>query len=270
MDRKTEIEAIKNYPSHYNAIQKQTLEGRLSDIEISDEKMISITKESSKKAAKEAGKELLNSIPGISTVSNAAFIFMDWNKKVDSDLEDVKQQMLIESYLNKSDDHEKAIEELKDAISDYYGNALINKVFRMLGDYPPDGDLFKHLRSALRKICITKDFERMFDSHKFNLSLIEKMSPQALTILADSKKWPDFNISYSGMSVDGKITDQFQQPFSQRYSQLKGIQNPKKIARITFIVSELAKEGLVECYIVQGGYRLMLSDLGKELYEYLA
>lgn len=270
MDRLTELEGIKENYGLYSSVQKRSLKDRLANIEVSDEELIRITKESSKAARKEVRKELINSIPHISAVTKAAYIFVDWNKQIDADLEEVKRCMLIESYLNKSDDHSKAIEELQNAISDYYGNALINKIFRMLSDYPPDGDLFEHLRTALNQICRRKKFKRMFDKHKFNLALIEKMTPQALTILADAQNWPIFNLKLQSGFFNGKVTDNFQRPFALMYAKEKDIKNQEKVNRISYIVSELTKEGFVECLALQGGgYALKLTRLGQELHEYL-
>ncbi|EAC5449805.1 hypothetical protein B4Y20_17125, partial [Listeria monocytogenes] len=115
-----EIEAIKNFSNHYIEVENKSLENRLSEINLENKKQIESIKESSKDVLKEVGKSLVNSVPGISLVSKAAFVFMDWNKKVDNDLEDVKKVMLIESYLNKTDNHEKAIENLREAMTDLH------------------------------------------------------------------------------------------------------------------------------------------------------
>ncbi len=272
MERHTEIEAIKNFSNHYIQVENKSLENRLSEINVENKKQIESIKESSKDVLKEVGKSLVNSVPGISLVSKAAFVFMDWNKKVDDDLEDVKKVMLIESYLNKTDNHEKAIENLREAMTDLHGNTLVNKIFRMLSDYPPDGDWFKHLQTALRNICDSKKFEKLFDIHKFNLGLIEKMSPQALSILADAKNWPKFHFEYIGMSVGGKITDQFQRPFSKVYANnKKNIADPLVIERIVHIINDLQNNGFIECYGQQGSqFKLELTGMGNSLYEYLS
>jgi len=270
MEREIELEAIKDYPDHYFEVQGRTLESRLSDIEVGEEKEIETIVTSSKEAAKEVRRELVNSIPGVSLVSKAAFVFTDWNKKLDANLEDVKKQLLLEAYFNKSDSHEKAIENLKEAMTDVYGNALINKIFRMLSDYPPDGDWFTHLRMTLEKICEAKNFEKLFDIHKFNLGLIEKMSPQALSIITDANNWPEFQFSFSGMSIDGKVTDQFQFPFAETYARKRGIEEPIKIERIVHIINDLQNGGFIECYSCQGQYfKLRLTNMGKSLFEYL-
>ena len=270
MKREIELEAIKNYPDHYFEVQGRTLESRLSDVEIGSEKEIETIKTSSKEAVKEVGRGMINSMPVLSSLSKAAFVFMDWNKKLDANLEDVKKQMLLEDYFNKSDNHEKAIENLKEAMTDVYGNALINKIFRMLSDYPPDGDWFTHLRMTLEKICEAKNFEKLFDIHKFNLGLIEKMSPQALSIITDANNWPEFQFNFSGMSIGGKVTDQFQFPFAETYARKKGIEEPIKVERIVHIINDLQNGGFIECYSRQGQhYKLRLTNMGRSLFEYL-
>lgn len=72
MNRETELEAIKNYLDHYFEVQGKTLESRLSDVEIGSEKEIETIKTSSKEAVKEVGREMINSIPVVSSLSKAA------------------------------------------------------------------------------------------------------------------------------------------------------------------------------------------------------
>ncbi|MFT8406807.1 hypothetical protein, partial [Liquorilactobacillus nagelii] len=162
MERKNEIEFIQNKPEEYIKVNERTLEDRLSKVQLTLKQEREITNVSSKEAVKDVGKKIASKIPIASYISDAAFTFMDWNKKIDEDFEDAKRKMLIEEYLNKTDSQEKAIQNLKETITNVYGNTLVNKIFRILSDYPPDGDLLVHLKSALNKICESKHFEELF------------------------------------------------------------------------------------------------------------
>ncbi|MFT8836874.1 hypothetical protein [Liquorilactobacillus satsumensis] len=220
MERKNEIDFIQNKPEEYIKVNGRTLEDRLSKVQLTLKQEKEITNSSSKEAVKDVGKKIVSKIPIASTIAEAAFVFMDWNKKIDQDLEDAKEKMLIEKYLNKADSQEIAIQNLKEAMTDIYGNTLINKVFKMLSEYPPDGDLLENLRRVLRNICELKNFKKLFSRHKFNLSLIEKLSPQALTVLMDAKNWPAFSMN-ARASFGGRINDNFQKPFMNAYASVK-------------------------------------------------
>lgn len=271
MDRLVELNSIQEYSDHYLQVNEKSLCDRLDELEVDGAKQIQVIKDNSKKSVKEVGKSVVNSVPVAAAISKAAFIFIDWNEKIDKDLEDVKKKMLIESYLNKVDRHEKYIENLKEAMTDFYGNALINKIFRMLSDYPPDAELFKNLQSALEEICESKNFKELFDVHKFNLGLIEKMSPQSLSVLADKSNWPNFSFNFVGMDVGGEIKDQFQMPFAKEYSRVKGINEEEKIERVSYIINELLAAGFIKCYKLNSDiYTLRMTKLGTTLCEYLS
>ena len=96
------------------------------------------------------------------------------------------------------------------------------------------------------------------------------MSPQALSILADAKNWPRFHFEYIGMSVGGKITDQFQIPFAKAYANEKNIEDPLIIERIVHIINDLQNSGFIECYEQQRSqFKLELTGMGHSLFEYL-
>ncbi|MDC7953201.1 hypothetical protein [Liquorilactobacillus mali] len=269
MERKNEIDFIQNKPEDFIKVSGRTLEDRLEDVQLPLKQEKKILNTSSKEAIKDVGKKIVSKIPIASAISDAAFIFMDWNKKIDEDFEDTKKKMLIEEYLNKADSQEKAIQDLKETITNVYGNTLVNKIFRILSDYPPDGDLLVHLKSALNKICESKHFEELFTKHKFNLSLIEKLSPQALTILSDVNNWPDFSMN-TRVSFGGKINENFKEPFVEAYLKEKQINDENKKARFVYIINELSQEGFIECHELKNGQcRIFLTVSGKELFEYL-
>lgn len=151
-----------------------------------------------------------------------------------------------------------------------YGNTLVNKIFQMLDNYPPDGDLMENLVSALKKICESKNFEELFQDHKFYLMTIEKLSPQSITLLADYENWPRFSFQFTGISIGNEIPDQYQKRFIESYFSIKGIIDNVTRQRGVYIIEELRQSGFIKCIAInQREYVLKLTELGKELYNYL-
>lgn len=268
MSREKEIETVLGYPESYLNTQIRGLENRINQVELTDETYKKIVQETSKEQVKGVGKEVAKTFLG---PLSFAVEFIDWNKTVDNDLKEAKKSLLLVDYINKVDSQEKAINDLKETMGDVYGNTLVNKIFQMLDDFPPDGDLMKHLVTSLKKVCESKRYEDLFEVHKFNLNLIESLSPQALTLLADQKNWPSFNFSFTGMTIGNKIEDTFQEPFINEYFRIRDIHDPLKIQRGIYILSELHRNGFLECrHQNSDNYVIVLTELGKDLYKYLS
>jgi len=81
--------------------------------------------------------------------------------------------------------------------------------------------LMSHLASALKFIA-ESEFEKLFKEHRYALSVIEQLTPQALTILADHNSWPNFPLGTS-TSIGTKITSDYLAEFAQAYALAKGI-----------------------------------------------
>lgn len=267
MNRKKEIETILFYKESYLSTQLKDLDNKINKVELSGEAYKEIVQKTSKEQVKSVGKELVKTLIG---PLSFAVDFIDWNKTVDNDLKEAKKTLLLVDYINRVDSQETAINDLKEAMEDVYGNTLVNKIFQMLDDFPPDGDLMKHLVSSLKKVCQSKKYEELFDIHKFNLNLIENLSPQALTLLADQKNWPSFSFGFTGVSIGGKIDAGFQEPFINEYFKFRNIHDSLKKQRGVYIVSELQRNGFIVCFSqANNTYIIELTELGKDLYNYL-
>ena len=267
MGKKYEITNLVKYPDYYMGAQSKNLEARIEEMKLSEDEHKMIVTESNKNLVKGVGIELTKTIiPPIAF----ALEFIGWNKTVDEDLKEAKKALLFTTYFDKVDSQEKAIEDLKETMTNIYGNTLVNKIFQMLDDFPPDADLMKHLVSSLKKICETKRFEELFDDHKFYLGLIDKLSPQALSFIADAENWPLFKFTFTGVSVGNHITDTFQKPFIEEYFSKKKITDSIIKQRGVFIVDELQQDGFIKCYGPQNKYyQVFLTEIGQRLYEYL-
>jgi hypothetical protein len=154
---------------------KRTLEERLESIKIEPG--------TAEEEARKAGAKLLrDKLLGLFTVTDVISTFLKWGEETDKAVKGLKREKLFEAYLTLSDSHEDAISQLKAFLSNPSGNVLFNKILRITDDSPPDIDLISHLSLALYRI-INSDFEHLFSEHKYALSQIERLTPQALTIL---------------------------------------------------------------------------------------
>lgn len=267
MEKADIIDTVLRYPDSYLETQAKSLDARLDSLRLTEEDYKRLVIESNKKQMKGVGKELAKTILPPFAV---AIETLEWNQNVDNDLKDAKKTMLLTDYLNKADAQEEAIKNLKEAMSNLYGNTLVNKIFQMLDNYPPDADLMKHLVTSLKKICENKNFEKLFQDHKFFLGTIEKLSPQALSIITDYPNWPAFSFQFTGMSLGNNIPDQYQEPFATKYLQTKSINDTVVKQRTVYVIEELRQQGFIKCVSTNpNDFVLLLTDLGSELYGYL-
>src|SRR3954453_11112778 len=188
MDRKQELDFIARDPGQYLETQGQSLEKRLEQINLSGDEQKQILKENVKKTGREKALSLLGPVGDlINTV-------IDWNEKVNDDLSEAKKAILLNQYLIKADDHENAINQLKSFLVNPQWNAIFNKILRLLDSSPPDPELSDHLSSVLKNIIKEGSFEELFEQHRYALSQIERLTPQALTIINDYQNWPPIHL----------------------------------------------------------------------------
>lgn len=263
MDKKTELMNIAQYPSEYLNAMGKTLEARLQETEIEDQKQ-EIIKEKGLKAIRDTGLSLLGGVGDvISTV-------LDWNEQVNEDLTEAKKMILLEQYLNKADDHENSINMLKDFLTSPQGNTLFNKILRVVDDSPPDLELTKHLSITLRKIVENGRFEELFEQHKYALAQIESLTPQALTIISDYRQWPPIKIDGVLISEGPKITSDWSGAFTRSYCKFKGVSDEAKYKRVLHSVIALQSQGLIEAFRGNKADFCRLTHVGEDLLAYIS
>ena len=172
---------------------------------------------------------------------------LDWSDNVNNEIKEAKKAILLEQYLNKIDKQEDSINKLKLFITQPKGNVLFNKILMILEDYPPDLELINHLAKALRYMVNNDNFSKMFEQHKFALSQIEKLTPQALTILADYKNYPEFNLGMS-MTFGVKVTSEWHDKFIEAYCNRKKITSIEMKSRIAHTIVQLESQGYIEAF----------------------
>lgn len=242
----------------------QSLNNELNKIKLPEGKIEEITATRTKKVIRDK-------ILGIFKVGELISALINWNDDINDDIREAKKERLLLEYFNRCDKNEKSISELRDFLSNPAGNTLFNKILRILDDTPPDINLANHLAEALNFI-INSDFVSMFEEHKYALALIEQLTPQALSILADYRSWPKFPL-LSSSSVAGKITSDWLDAFVKPYVRSKNISDSSFIERIKNSMNELISKRLAEAVSERPASHLakaQLTDMGRSLLNYVS
>jgi len=252
---------IIEYPIEYFDLQNKSLNDRLNNIKLSKEDEENIIKKHSINTIRE--KAL-----GFFKIGELINTFISWNDNIDKDIKEAKKEYLLSEYFKKNEKNEYAIQELKTFLTNPAGNTLFNKILRILDNTPPDKELSKHLSNALDYI-IKNNFQELFEQHKYALSQIEHLTPQALTILSDYKNYPIIHLgSYSANG--GKITSDWLLEFTNVYVNSKGILDSKIINRVKNSINELITKRFIEAHLFdEGQAKCIVKDLGKELLPYI-
>ena len=246
----------------YLRTQNKTLEQRLSKVEISKEGEKEIIENKTLKIIRDK-------VLGSFKVGDVISTVLNWNEEVDEEIKEAKKAVLLEQYFNLVDNHDNAINELKQFITSPQGNVLFNKVLKILDDNPPDLELIGHLSSALKYIVSDEYFYKMFEKHKFALSQIEGLSPQALTILSDYKNYPTFHIG-AVTTIGAKVSTEWNNQFVNAYCMKKGITSIDITTRISHVIVQLQTQGYIEAYkSKEDTFYCEITKIGKDLLPYI-
>lgn len=192
-------------------------------------------------ASKEAGKSLRDGVLDIVPFGKIISAILNWNESVDSEIREAKKEHLLALAIERSKNADVAINNIRKIVTSAQGNILFNKILRILDDNPADESLSGHLASALIYIYNT-DYEKLFNDHRFALGQIERVTPHALTLLAQSHQWPLFQLrsmSINGNVVESKWANEFSIAFSEK------IGYPSISERLAHVCEELIRGGLV-------------------------
>ncbi|BCB04741.1 hypothetical protein [Bacillus sp. KH172YL63] len=263
MDKKQQLAFIATNSSDYLRVTGKKLDQMIEGIELDKQREKEIKVEQGLRVAREKGLSLLGPLGDV--ISTA----LTWNEEVNQNISEAKQMVLLEQYFNKVDDQEKSLEMLCDFLKDPQGNTLFNKILRILDDSPPDPELSAHLSTVLKRIVENGNFEELFEQHKYALGQIERLTPQAITIISDYSNWPPIQLGTS-ISFGPKVTSDFYSEFTHAYSHSKGITDINKLRRIQHSVVEIQRLGLMEAYRTDGNKTLcQLTDVGEDLLIYI-
>ena len=242
MERKEEIKAIIKHPEYMMTAERQSLQKRIENKNLDSEEVKSVVTTT----AKDKGKSLMSDLFNTKWFDLVCDI-ADTGDKLKSKLDDAKKIQLLSEYLQKTDDHEKALNNLVDLITNPYGLALYSKIINILSDSPADGDILEILSDYLKNLTKEERLQNVFSRNKTILTLIDKCSPQALILLRMYNKWkwtlvprPQMVISNGG-HVQGDNTRLVAQTFVEN----KVIENVD-VDDVQMAIYDLEKNGLAE------------------------
>ncbi|MCL1089633.1 hypothetical protein L2744_08435 [Shewanella profunda] len=252
---------IIGHPDHYFGAQGKSLDARLDNVKLSAE-------EESEIQSQHAKKFIRDKALGLFKIGEIVSEIINWNESVDEDLKEAKKEYLLAQYFEKNDQNEKALLQLKEFLSSPQGNTLFNKILRILDDSPPDMELANHLSSALQHV-VSNSFYQLFEQHKYALSQIEKLTPQALTILSDHSGWPLIQLgSYSANGT--KVSSDWLMEFTDAYCRSKGIRDSGMTTRVRHSINELISTRLIEAHLTgQKGARCVVTAVGESILPYI-
>lgn len=256
-----ESKALIQSPDQYLANQVKTLDERLASVKLPEgtEEVV---------AAGATKRLIRDKVLGLFKVGDLISTFLTWNESIDRDIREAKQNHLLALYFHINENNANSIGELKRFLSSGQGNTLFNKIIRILDDSPPDEQLIKHLSAALKHI-VDSNFHDLFEEHKYALSQIEQISPQALAILADNKSWPEINLT-SYQASGTRLQSDWLQEFNAAYTHSKGITDSSMQSRVRYSISELTTRRVIEAHLVREQVaRCTVTDIGLLLIPYL-
>lgn len=164
-------------------------------------------------------------------------------EKIKEEITQKKKNILLVKYFSDVNHIQKEINKLKEFVSDPVGNTLFNKIIRIVDTNPPNKYYLELFAKVLKKI-INSDFQKLFSKHIYTLNQIEKLTPQALIILADYGSWPEYYISRYA-TRDGIITTDWIEEFLLYYIKHKKISDDELSRRIAHSLRELFRNDLI-------------------------
>lgn len=232
---------IINNPDSYFHAQKKKLDAQIAKISLSSKDEEKIVRNHVKKFVRD--KAL-----GIFSLGEIVSEIINWNDSIEEDIKQAKKEYLLMEFFSKVDENEEAISSLKQFLSNPHGNTLFNKTLNILDNTPPDKELLEHLSNALKHM-VGNNFHELFERHKYALSQIELLTPQALSILSDNSSWPIVGpVIY--VSAGKTVSSDWSGAFTSAYCRVKEIDDLATIHRVKHSVKQLISNGLIEAIVV--------------------
>lgn len=194
-------------------------------------------------AAEETGKTVRGAMLDLFHLGAVEKI-LNTAENIEKATEEYKKGLLMHAYMEKTESVEEEVKKLEEYITSREGSTLFNKVIKIVNINPENPYYAKLLASALRRALET-DFQSLFAKHIYALDQIEKLSPQALILLADYASWPEYKIN-NYESDHGIITSSWIEEFLLFYLPHKNITDEKGVGRrISHAFHELLRGGFI-------------------------
>ncbi|WP_394548143.1 hypothetical protein [Priestia aryabhattai] len=234
---------IKRSQTLKGQVSRQSFDEMADDIELSEEEKKGIKK---RNFMSSVGSALVNTLGGWLNPVIGYF------KGVDKDISNAKKNKMLTNVVYELGHTKDSMEDVVEFLSSPEGAILANMSSRILDNYPPDSDKIAVLSKVLANIIKTfKDekFSALFEKHKYALSQIERLTPQALVILANSTTYPDFPVDTDELLNEGSvIRTEWCYDFSRAFCNKKGIDEPDVINRVNHSIMLLIQEGYIQAY----------------------
>lgn len=240
MNKKDEIKEIIRHPENMLNAESKSLRRRIKERKLDSEEVKSVVATTAKDKGKSLVSDLLNT-----KWFDLVYDIADTGDKLKSKLDDAKKIQLLSEYLQKTDNHEKALNSLIDLITNPYGLSLYSKIISILSDSPADGDMIEILSDYLRNLTKEESLQNVFSRNKTILTLIDKCSPQALILLRMYNKWPLVPSPQTVISNGGHVQGDNTRLVAQTFIENKVIENVN-VDDMQMAIYDLEENGLAE------------------------
>lgn len=258
MDRKEEIKTIIEHPEYMMDAERQSLKKRIKNKKLNSEEVKSVVVTTTKDKGKSLVSDLVNA-KWFDFVCDIA----DAGDDLKNNLDDAKKVKLLGEYLQKTDNHEKALNNLVDLITNPYGLALYSKIVNILSDSPADGDILEILSDYLYNLIQEDDLQKAFSRNKSILSMIDKCSPQALMLLKRANEWPRVTGINVFMATSGYVQGDNTRAIALSFIHARPF-NSISVDDMQMAIVDLESNGLSSLVNGKGvGFEERLTSLGK-------
>jgi hypothetical protein len=187
----------------------------------------------------------------------------EWAERVDQASREKKLKILFNKYSTHFQSIDDAVSNLKLLTATRGGQTIFRKIIQIISKGPEDQEWINLLAVVLRRIS-GAEFEKYFESQMFILSQIDRLTSQALIILAQYDIWKDVTIQKT-TTTSGQTMGDWAPQVTMFMRQKTGINNLEVGGRINHSFRELESSGM----ITLSGHRLKLTAIGLEIYRTL-
>ncbi len=181
------------------------------------------------------------------------------DKKEAEVLKALKKELVVQA---------QSVANISNLLKNPKGFVLFNKVQYIVRSTELEDENFGELGKLLARILIhisEKDFETLFSEISYAISRIERLSPQALFLLSDSRAWPKVSVGGTTTS-DVTLSGKWRITVSTAYLHDKGLDDKTMTGRVAHSFGELESGGFA---MVSKDKRVVLTDVGEEVYSFL-
>lgn len=252
-------------PVDNQTVLLKKLDERLSDIELPVSDEINIVKDELMSVIIDAATSI---VPGGEAIKK----FLETQENIDTELNNRKKELLLEQYLNKTDQHEKAVIGLANLMLDMRGQLLYKQIESKMQAEIPSPETTDILANTLKKV-LDSDLASEFEAHKAVVTTITRMDIKSLMILRDHEKWPIIKSKPNMMeSFDAPDTStDWAFRYAKEYLKTKGLTDEAMIYHVRTCIMELFQEGCAMAKPeVNGNDFALVTSFGNKILEYIA